>query len=67
LKIIKRMKNHVPNIVIILIDGHGNRDVIARVFSYGIQDAFRRPYNRVLMVERVDGTAELYILSLGIE
>lgn len=44
-ELMKRMKNHVSNIVIILIDGDGNRDVIARAFLYGVQDAFRRPYN----------------------
>lgn len=52
LELIKRMKSRFPNTVIILIDGGEDREVIARAFSYGVKDAFRKPYNRALMVER---------------
>jgi PleD family two-component response regulator len=53
LELIKRIKDQFPNTVIILIDGSENREVIARAFSYGVKDAFRKPYNRDLIVERV--------------
>jgi PleD family two-component response regulator len=52
-ELIKRIKNQFPNIIIILVDGDGDREVIARAFSYGAKDAFRKPYNRALIVERV--------------
>lgn len=53
LELIKRIKKQFPNTVIILIDGSEDRDVIARAFSYGVKDAFRKPYNYALIVERV--------------
>ena len=53
LELIKRVKDQFPNTVIILIDGDDGREVIARAFSYGVKDAFRKPYNRDLIVERV--------------
>ena len=42
-----------PDTVIIVVDGDQNRDVIAKAFSYGAKDAFRIPYKRALIVERV--------------
>lgn len=53
LELIKRIKNQFPNIIIILIDGDEDRELIARAFSYGVKDAFRKPYNYTLIVERV--------------
>ena len=53
LELIKRIKNQFPNTVIILIDGDNSREVIARAFSYGVKDAFRKPYDYALIVERV--------------
>ena len=53
LELIKRVKDQFPNTVIILIDGDDGREVIAKAFSYGVKDAFRNPYNRDLIVERV--------------
>ena len=52
-KLIKRMKKQFPDTIIIVIDGDGDWEVIARAFSYGAKDAFRKPYNRTLVVERV--------------
>lgn len=53
LELIKRIKNQFPDIVIILIDGDNDREVIAKAFSYGVKDAFRKPYHYALIVERV--------------
>jgi PleD family two-component response regulator len=53
LELIKRIKDQFPDTVIILIDGDDGREVIARAFSYGVKDAFRKPYNYALIVERV--------------
>ena len=52
-ELIKEMKTQYPHTVFILIDGDKNREVIARAFSYGAKDAFRQPYNRALVTERV--------------
>ncbi len=52
-ELIKRMKKQFPHIIIIVVDGDQDREVIARAFSYGAKDAFRKPYKRDLMVERV--------------
>ena len=52
-EIIKTLKQQFPNTVIIVIDGDGDREVIARAFSYGAKDAFRKPYKKALIVERV--------------
>ncbi len=51
--LIKRMKKQFPDTIIIVVDGDGDREVIAKAFSYGAKDAFRKPYKRDLMVERV--------------
>jgi transcriptional regulator with GAF, ATPase, and Fis domain len=53
IEMIKTVRNRCPDTEIILIDGDADRDLIAAAFSYGIRDAFRKPYNRVLIVERV--------------
>ena len=51
--LIKHLKQQFPQTVIIVVDGDADREVIARAFSYGAKDAFRKPYNRALIVERV--------------
>lgn len=53
LEIVKRMKDLFPETVMILIDGDEDREVIARAFSYGVKDAFRKPCRNMLIVERV--------------
>ena len=52
-KLIKHIKHQFPNTIIIVLDGDQDREVIARAFSYGAKDAFRKPYKRDLIVERV--------------
>ncbi len=51
-EIIKNINIQYPNIKIILINGNGNREVVSRSFSYGVNDVFRLPYKRYLIVER---------------
>lgn len=52
-ELIKRIKKQFPDTIIIVIDGNGDREVISQAFSYGAKDAFHKPYNRALIVERV--------------
>ena len=52
LKVIKKVKNNFPEVAIILIDG--DRELMAEAFSYGVKDAFRKPYKNSLVVERVE-------------
>ena len=51
--LIKHIKHQFPNTIIIVLDGDQDREVIAKAFSYGAKDAFRKPYKRALIVERV--------------
>ncbi|MFQ5865746.1 MAG: hypothetical protein ACE5IW_11010 [bacterium] len=51
-QMIKKIKKGCPNLAIILIDG--DRELMAEAFSYGVKDAFRKPYKSSLIVERVN-------------
>ena len=51
--LIKDIKTKFPEILILLIDGNGNRNLIAKAFQYGAKDAFRKPYKYDLIEERV--------------
>jgi DNA-binding response OmpR family regulator len=50
-EIIKRVKMQHPRLSIILIDG--DHDVLIKAFAYGAKDGFRKPYERKLVVERI--------------
>ena len=54
IEMIKTIKNRYPRVEIILINGEGNQDLIAKAFKYGARDAFRKPYKIALIVERVN-------------
>lgn len=51
--LIKKLKSKFPGIIILLIDGNGNRNLIAKAFENGAKDAFRKPYRYDLIEERV--------------
>ncbi len=50
-KIIKKVKDQFPELKIIAIDGE--QKLVAKAFKYGVKDAFKMPYKRNLIVERV--------------
>ncbi len=52
-EIIKNVKSNYPDIKIILINGDGDSELIAKAYAYGAIDAFRMPYKTSLIVERV--------------
>jgi len=52
---IKKIKSSFPDILILLINGNGNNNLIAKAFAYGVKDAFRKPYRYDLIEERVKG------------
>jgi len=52
---LKSLLQIFPNIPFILIDGNSDRDVLIQAFENGIKDAFKKPYKRELVVERVKG------------
>ena len=52
-EMIKRIVGRFPNIEIVLIDGNGDCELMARAFAYGARDAFRKPYKTDLLLERV--------------
>lgn len=51
--IIRRVKNKYPAIEFILINGNGNRNIIANAFAFGAKDFFKKPFNRPLLIEKV--------------
>ncbi|UCE04731.1 MAG: hypothetical protein JSW07_14030 [bacterium] len=53
--LIKDIKTKFPEILILLIDGNGNRNLIGKAFEYGVKDAFKKPYRYDLIEERVKG------------
>ena len=53
IEFIREAKSDFPDILIILIDGIGNSNLIAKAFQYGVKDAFRKPYKYDLIKERV--------------
>ena len=53
LSIIKNILIQYPQIQIVLIDGSGDQELLAGAFTYGVKDAFRKPYKRDLVVERI--------------
>ena len=53
IEIIKEIKTSFPNTIILLIDGNGNSNLIAKAFRYGAKDAFKKPYHSELIEERV--------------
>ena len=55
IELIKKIKSSFPEILILLIDGNGNRNLIAKAFENGVKDAFKKPYRYDLIEERVKG------------
>lgn len=53
IEFIREAKSNFPDILIILIDGNGNSNLIVKAFQYGVKDAFRKPYKYDLIEERV--------------
>jgi DNA-binding NtrC family response regulator len=53
--LIKKIKANFPGIILLLIDGNGNRNLIAKAFENGVKDAFKKPYRYDLIEERVKG------------
>ena len=52
--LIKNLRFKFPKIAIVVIDGDGDQDKLAKVFHYGVKDAFRKPYKCDLIVERIE-------------
>ena len=50
--LVKWMRSQFPYVIVMLVNGNGNREVIAKAFSDGIVDAFHRPYDPHLIAER---------------
>ena len=59
IEIVKKIKKEFPMIQVVLINGNGNRDVIAEGFNDGIKDAFRKPYICSLIAERINAILKM--------
>ncbi len=51
---LKILKASIPLLDIIVIDDGSSRDAIIRSFRSGIKDYFKKPYNVILLAERVE-------------
>ncbi len=47
-------RNRFPGLPIILVDDSEDREVTVAAFACGVKDAFRKPYKRYLLAERVN-------------
>ena len=55
-EVLKKIRREFKNVPIIVIDCDcdGHRELLAQAFEYGANDAFKKPYRRALIVERVN-------------
>lgn len=53
LELVRAITRKYPALDILILDESGDSERVAQAFAYGIKDAFRRPYKRELIVERV--------------
>ncbi len=51
---VQTVRNRFPELPVILVNGGGDQDLIVAAFACGVKDAFRRPYRRHLLAERVN-------------
>lgn len=62
IEVIKIVKTKFPDTEIILVDGNGDRELIAQAFAFGVKDAFHKPYQRNLIVERVNALLSITMI-----
>lgn len=56
LKVIKFLKSHQPLILVVVIDGDSTTtEAVVRAFQLGAKDFFRKPYDTVLLGDRIEG------------
>jgi DNA-binding response OmpR family regulator len=53
LRSIKSLRNRLPGVIIVLIDGQLDQTQVIRAFRAGIRDYFRSPYDARLLAERI--------------
>jgi len=58
-EVIRQICSRFPTPAIVLIDGNAACDVLATAISYGVKDAFKKPYKWHLVVERVSALLQL--------
>ena len=55
LGLVPNLKRDNPKMCVVLVDGGFTRQQIAKAFREGVKDYFAEPYDRRLLVERVEG------------
>jgi DNA-binding NarL/FixJ family response regulator len=53
LKSIKSLRNRLPGVIIVLIDGQLDQTQVIQAYRAGIRDYFRSPYDASLLAERI--------------
>ena len=53
LRSIKCLRNRLPGVIVVLIDGQLDQTQVIRAYRAGIRDYFRSPYDASLLAERI--------------
>ncbi|RMF61053.1 MAG: response regulator [Calditrichaeota bacterium] len=51
--LLRRLRRAFPHVQVVIIDGSVDRNLLAEAFSLGVKDAFPKPLNLDLLIERV--------------
>jgi len=62
---VQLVRNRFPDLPVILVNGDGDQELIVAAFACGVKDAFRRPYRRHMLVERVNALLRMPARSGG--
>lgn len=54
LSIVRLLKTNLPQILIIIVNGGGDRDIVLMSFRSGVNDFFKKPYKPGLLAERME-------------
>ncbi len=51
---LKSLKKNFPELLIIIVNGNGSGENIIQSFKLGVKDYFKKPYDPVLLAERIE-------------
>ncbi len=54
LRAIEAIKARLPNLPFIIVDGNASNEIVIRSFRAGLEDYFKKPYDPMLLAERVE-------------
>jgi len=54
---LRELMARFKKLCVLVINGNNSEEAIVKVFHYGATDVFRKPYNKKLLVERIEALA----------